>query len=107
MYLDALLGHYEGVLELCRSFAIPRHCCPIVWPSLVATVATEIDHRLHCENMTWLHDPNSFVLSVMGHLGRPMEKLADAMPAICRDYCAGILGCLSMNCITKITVKCT
>jgi hypothetical protein len=46
------------------------------------------DHRFNCETHSRLRLPDCLVLRVVRNVGRAVEKLVDAVPAIRPDYAA-------------------
>ena len=72
------------MLELRRPAPIRRHHGPVIRPRLIP-VRAQTDHRLDGKAHTRLRHADGFVLGVMGHVGRAVEQLPDAVPAVGAD----------------------
>merc|ERR1719440_2767308 len=95
----------ERVLKLRGPSAIRGHSSPIVWPRLVSTVRTKIDHGLHSEDVPRLHYAHCFVLPVVRNLRRTMKELADSVPTVRCDNSTAVLRSLSMNDVAELSVE--
>jgi hypothetical protein len=89
---NAAFGDKKGVFELGRALAVFCDSRPVVRPQGVSPARPHVNHRLHSEGVPRTHDAHSLVLLVVRHVGRRVEKGADAMPAVALDNRASILG---------------
>ena len=89
---NAAFGDKKCVFKLGRALAVFGDRRPIVWPQGVSPARPQVNHRLHSEGVPRTHDAHGLVLLVVRHVGRRVEKGADAMTAVALDYRASILG---------------
>ena len=75
------------MLELRRLATVGGHTRPVIRPGLVL-VRAQGNHRLDGETHAGLRLSDSLVLGVMGHVGRAVEALVDAVAAVGLDDAA-------------------
>merc|ERR1711912_179190 len=93
------------MLELGRTLAILRDCCPVIGPCRVPSVATDVEHGLDGEHMARLHDPYCLVLAIMRNIWRAVEELTNPMTAVACDHTTATFCSYSLNHAANISVE--